>query len=583
MKSMPGGEIVARMLQKEGVKHVFGIIDGTYFGLYSTLQKYGIELISPRHEACAVHMAGAYARLTGRLGVCIASNGPGVANALSGVAVENAEANRVLLITSTRRVGIGYPDRGGTYQYFNQVGAMKALCKWSGAALFPARIPELLRRAFRKSYQGRPGVVHVDIPEDLINNKTESPPVWEPSQYRNLHPLTPPDDLVEQAADMLAASKLPMLHAGSGIVHSGGFEALREIAELLQAPVLTSWGARGALPENHPLAFPMVHIKLCHQIRNTADTVLTLGSRLGETDWWGKPPYWAPPDAQKMIQVDIDEEIVGMNKPADLIILSDIRKFLERLLEALRSRASVGDVQARKTILAKWTKAKQDERQKWLEKLEDRSTPMLPAHVPVVCRDVFDDNAICVIDGGNTAVWTHFYHEARHPNSVLQTAKFGMLGAGVPQALGAKVAAPDRQVYCIIGDGAMAFHLQEIETAVRHQLPAIYLVMCDKQWGMVKMSQQMALKPVKALVKKSLNPDEFINTDFQEIEFHRVAEAMGAHGERIGDPAELRPALERALTANRCAVIHVDVDPVKHMWAPGLMHFKEMHQEPKGR
>ena len=583
MKSMPGGEIIAQMLQKEGVKHVFGIIDGTYFGLYSSLQKYGIELISPRHEASAVHMAGAYARITGRLGVCIASNGPGVANALSGVAVENAEGNRVLLITSTRRVGIGYPDRGGTYQYFNQVGAMKALCKWSGVALYPARIPELMRRAFRKSYQGRPGVVHVDVPEDLLNNKTDPPSFWEPMQYRNVHSLAPPEELVEQAADLLTAAEMPMLHVGSGIVHSGGYDTLRAVAELLQAPVLTSWGARGALPETHELAIPMVHIKLCHQIRNTADVVLTLGSRLGETDWWGKPPYWAPPDRQKMIQVDIDEEIVGMNKPADLIILSDIRLFLERLHEALKARAGNIRPDGRRSTLARWAREKQDERKKLNEKLADTASPMLTAHVPAVCREVFDDSAICVIDGGNAAVWSHFYHEVRQPNTLLQTAKFGMLGAGVPQALGARVAAPDRQVYCIIGDGAMAFHIQEIETAVRNWLPVVYLVLCDKQWGMVKMSQQMALKPVKALVKKSLGADEFINTDFQEIEFHRVAEAMGAHGERVADPAELRSALERSLSAGTCSVIHVDVDPVKHMWAPGLMHFKEMHQEPKGK
>ncbi|MDQ7054792.1 MAG: thiamine pyrophosphate-binding protein [candidate division KSB1 bacterium] len=583
MKTMLGGEIIAHMLQKEGVQHVFGIIDGTYFGLYSTLQKYGIKLISPRHEASAVHMAGAYARLTGRLGVCIASNGPGVANALSGVAVENAEGNRVLLITSTRRVGIGYPDRGGTYQYFNQVGAMKALCKWSGVALYPARIPELMRRAFRKSYQGRPGVVHVDVPEDLLNNKTESPLFWEPAQYRHVHPMAPLEALVEQAADLLAAAEMPILHVGSGIVHSGGYDTLQAIAELLQAPVLTSWGARGALPETHELAIPMVHIKLCHQIRNTADVVLTLGSRLGETDWWGKPPYWAPRERQKMIQVDIDEEIVGMNKPADLIILSDIRLFLERLHEALKSRTGTIRADGRKNTLAKWAREKKGERKKWNEKLADTGSPMLTAHVPAICREVFDDSAICVIDGGNAAVWSHFYHEARQPNTVLQTAKFGMLGAGVPQALGASVAAPDRQVYCIIGDGAMAFHIQEIETAVRNRLPVVYLVLCDKQWGMVKMSQQMALKPVKALVKKSLGADEFINTDFQEIEFHRVAEAMGARGERVVDPAELRPALERSLAADTCTVIHVDVDPVKHMWAPGLMHFKEMHQEPKGK
>jgi acetolactate synthase-1/2/3 large subunit len=167
MANVTGGEIIVRMLRDEGVEKIFGIIDGTYFGLYSNCSRYGIQLVTPRHEATAAHMAGAYARMTGRLGVCIASSGPGVANVLAGVPVENAEGNRVLLITSGRRTGITYPDRGGAYQYFNQVGAIKPMAKWSGCAASFARIPELMRRALRLSYKGRPGVVHLDVPENI--------------------------------------------------------------------------------------------------------------------------------------------------------------------------------------------------------------------------------------------------------------------------------------------------------------------------------------------------------------------------------------------------------------------------------
>ncbi|MEE4303261.1 MAG: thiamine pyrophosphate-dependent enzyme, partial [Wenzhouxiangella sp.] len=135
---------------------------------------------------------------------------------------------------------------------------------------------------------------------------------------------------------------------------------------------------------------------------------------------------------------------------------------------------------------------------------------------------------------------------------------------------------------CIIGDGAFGFHPQEIETAVRNKLKVIYLVLCDKQWGMVKMNQQFSLRPLKTLMFKSLGPEETIKADLGEIAFDRVAEAMGAHGERVSDARDLKPALERALGHGGCSVIHVDVDPVKHMWAPGLMHFKKMHEEPKG-
>jgi acetolactate synthase-1/2/3 large subunit len=139
---------------------------------------------------------------------------------------------------------------------------------------------------------------------------------------------------------------------------------------------------------------------------------------------------------------------------------------------------------------------------------------------------------------------------------------------------------PDRQVYCILGDGAMGYHPQEIETAIRNDLPVVFLVLCDRQWGMVKFGQGMALDPTQMTEKKSLPPDQTINTDFEEIRFDLLAQSMGAHGERVCRASELRPAIERSLASGRCAVIHVDVDPVAHMWAPGLDIFKAMHLEP---
>ena len=580
MARITGGEFIAQMLQQEGVEKVFGIIDGTYFGLYANLQKYGIELISPRHESSAVHMAGAYARLTGKLGVCIASNGPGAANALPGVAVENGEGNRVLLITSTRRTGIGYPDRGGTFQYFNQVAVTRPMTKWSGHVPSFERIAEIMKRAFRKSYQGRPGVVHVDVPEDLMNGKSTFPEAPAPYSYRYVHPVAPLPELVQKAADILTNAKLPLIHAGSGVVHAGAFDELKAVAERLQAFVCTSWGARGVFPENHPLAVPMIYVQLNRLVRNDADVVLTLGSRMGETDWWGKPPYWQKPDKQKMIQVDIDPENLGLNKPAEINILGDIKLFLQALLKELESRKVVAGNDYKEKMQQKYQRERQKERQKLDKHLSEPGSPIPPAYIAKICRETLGEKAICIADGGNSVIWAQFYQEITQPNTLLMTFKFGMLGAGVSQTLAAAIARPDVPVFCIIGDGAMGFHPQEIETAVRNNLRPIYLVMCDKQWGMVKINQQFALKPVKTMLTKSLSPDETINTDFREIQFDKLAESMGAHGERVATLAELTTALERSLAAGKCAVIHVDVDPVKHMWAPNLLEFKKMHQEP---
>ena len=581
MTETSGGEFLARMLHAEGVERVFGIIDGTYFGFYSALHRLGIEIVTPRHETSAAHMAGAYARLTGRLGVCMASNGPGVANLLPGLVVEQAEGNRVLAITSARRPAIMYPDRGGAYQCFDQAGVIGRIGKWSAAVSAFERIPELARKALRACWDGRPGVVHLDVPETLMNGKFKAPAPWQPAHYRRTAPQPAPADQVELAARWLHEAEAPMIHAGSGVVHAGAFPELARVAALLHAPVTTSWAARGVLPETSPFAIPMPHVKVNHKVRNEADLALILGSRLGETDWWGKPPYWRDPASQRTVQVDIDEGNLGLNKPADLAVLADVKAFLTALagrLEALPPKP----LDARKRRLETYRKLLADERAGWDKALADMREPMNPAHIAAICGELFPEDSVLVADGGNAAVWAMFYHTARVPNRILSTFRFGMLGAGMAQAVGAAVACPDVPVCCIIGDGAFGFHPQEVETAVRNKARVIWIVLCDKQWGMVKINQHFMLRPFKTMLFKTLGEHETIKADLGEIRFDLLAQAMGAHGERVSAPGEFRAALQRALDSGGAAVIHVDVDPVKHMWAPGLIHFKKMHEEPAG-
>ena len=363
MAEISGGEVIARMLQKEGVEKVFGIIDGTYFGFYSALHRLGIEIVTPRHETCAAHMAGTYARLTGKLGVCMASNGPGVANLLPGLVVEQADGNRVLAITSARRPSIMYPDRGGAYQCFDQSGVIGKIAKWSSAVSSFDRVPELVRKALRKSYEGRPGVVHVDVPETIMNGKVKADVTfWAPHQYRHMDPVTPTAEQVARAAQLLIAAEAPMIHAGSGIIHAGAYDALRRVAELLHAPLTTSWAARGLLDETSPLAITMPHVKLNHTVRNDADVALIIGTRIGETDWWGKPPYWRHPSEQKTIQVDLDGDMLGLNKPADLAILADAKRFLELLGDELERRQGEMRLDGRRARVAGYDRTMQEER-----------------------------------------------------------------------------------------------------------------------------------------------------------------------------------------------------------------------------
>lgn len=584
MQTPTGGDLIARMLRAEGVDVVFGIIDGSYVGLNAALGQHGIQLITPRHESSAAHMAGAYARTTGKLGVCIASNGPGAANVLPGVAVENGEGNRVLVITSWRRRGIINPDRGGTFQYFNQVAAIKPMAKWSGEADQFGRIPEVMRRAFRISFEGRPGVVHVAIPEDVINSQCEErlAPLLRPEQYRLTEPRRAASAQIRQAADLLTQARLPMIQAGSGVVHAGAGRELAAVANLLQAPVTTSWGGRPSMDERLAVSVPLVHTDMVNRIRNESDVVLALGTRFGETDWWGKAPYWAKPEHQDLIQVDGDGEIIGLNKPVKLGILADVGAFLEDLKAELERRGLNRTGTPHEARVQTYHKEKTENGEAAIAIMSAIETPLHSFQVPVTCQEVFDDDAIVVIDGGNTSVWGSSFHQIRTPGAHLMTYKFGMLGAGVGQALGAQVAHPDRQVYVIIGDGAFGFHMQEIETAMRCRLPVIFLVLADRQWGMVKLSQGMALNPEGMLERRSLSSNETINTDFEEIAYDKLAQAMGAHGERVAKAGDLAPALKRAMASGICSVIHVDVDPVEHMWAPGLDVFKAMHLEPEG-
>ena len=581
MTQMVGGEALARMLAAEGVEVIFGIVDGTYMGFFASFEKHGIRLVSPRHETSAAHMAGAYARLTGKLGVCMASNGPGVANILPGVAVESGEGNRVLLITSCRRQPIAYPDRGGTYQYFNQAGVTRSMAKWSGAVPSFDRLPEFFRRAARVSWSGRPGVVHLDVPETIMNGVFEADGIdlRPPQAYRRTEPVEPSTSQIARTAELFRNAERPHIHAGSGVLHAHASAALEEVAEALGAPVTTSWAGRGAMPDNHEQLLPIWAMEPINKTRSEADLVVVIGSRLGETDWWGKPPYWGQPGEQKMVQVDIDEEILGLNKATEIAIDADAGTFLTSLATELKQNPLSDErLQANRARTAGLAEGVAKVRGQLDATLTNTGSPMHSSHIPTACRRFFGDDTVYVFDGGNATVWASFYSEINRPDTLLSTFKFGMLGAGVSQALGGQIAKPDSKVVCIIGDGAMGFHVQELETALRNELPVIYIVLCDKQWGMVKLTQTIGLQMLRPAIGSEAQGT--INADFEEIAFDKVAEAMGCHGERISDPSEIEGALQRCVDSGKPSVIHVDVDQNMHLFAPGLQEFKARHQEP---
>jgi acetolactate synthase-1/2/3 large subunit len=387
----------------------------------------------------------------------------------------------------------------------------------------------------------------------------------------------------DAAAEILTGAEAPLVHAGSGVLWARATEELAAVAELLAAPVTTSWGGRDTVDERDTWALPLWASATVDAARNDADVVLALGTRFGETDWWGKAPYWRDPAQQRLIQVDVDDASLGLNKPTDLAIAADARVFLGLLVDELKNRDLTPALARRQGRLQRYAEQKAGERAELDQALSGQDEGHIrSASVAAACGEAFPDDAVCVLDGGNAAVWGNLFHEVRVPHTLLGTYKFGMLGAGTAQALAAKLVHPDRVVYCITGDGAFGFHPQEMETAVREGLPVIVLVLVDGQWGMVKVNQEFALDADTLLTEGGLPAEQTINADFAATRFDLLAESLGAVGARARTLPELRAVLDEVVASGRPAVVQVEVDAKTHKFAPMLMRFREMHLEPQG-
>ncbi len=565
MAQMTGGELLLKCLKVEGVETLFGVLDGSYNPFLAKLKDYGMRLIAPRHEEAAANMADAYARITGKPAVVFGGIGPGASNLISGVITAYAEGIPLIVISGQRRRNIIYPDRGGSFQNVPLLDLYSPVTKWSAGVRDWRRIPELVRKAYRVATSGRPGPVYLEIPEDVLReaNDAEMADVWEPAErYHGKLGLGDPA-LIEKAADLLASAERPFLHAGTGVAWSEAWDEFRELADYLAAGVTTSLGARGVFPEDHPRFFQPLDFEALEAARGEADVVLAVGSRLGELEHWGKPPFWGDPSSQKLIQIDADPTSIGLNRPVDIGIVADAKAALAALLDAVKERTGPKQEGPEWERYRELSKAWQEQKEMALS--QEGESGVNPGKMVQVVREFFPRDAITVMDGGNTSLWTASFNPIYEPRSYLYTAKFGHLGTGLPYALGAKLAAPDRQVYLITGDGALGFNIQEMETASRHGLPVVVVVSVDRGWGMERSSQVFA--GIEGMVETELNP---------EVRYDKIAEGFGCHGEMVESLEELRPALERSVASGKPSLIQVMVDPLVNMAPPGLVEFGSM-------
>jgi len=559
MTTMNGAEALVRCLMEEGVRYIFGVpgdqCNPITDAIYRLGGESGMKFVTARHEQAAAHMADAWARVTGEPGVCLGTVGPGVTDLVPGVYTAWADSVPLIVLGAQNQTWRSYPEQG-SMQALDQISLMTPITKWRALVNEARRMPQLVQMAFRAAMSGRPAPVYLDLPSNVVCDKVDTGeyPLLRREQYRAVTAPVADRGLIEQAADMLARAELPLIHTGGGVLRGAAWAEVVELAEYLSAPVTTSLGARGAISEDHPLCLiPSAFGAL--KVQPRADVVLLVGGRMGDIDFWGRPPFWGEVGTQRFIQIDIEPQNIGLNRPVDLGLVGDAGGTLRALLEAVKARTKA---RAEHPILAE---ARQDQAlwsAGWEEGAHSDETPIHPLRLMREVREFFPREAICAQDGGTTSVWAFYQNRIYEPRTFLWAADSGHLGSGVPYAVGAKLARPDLPVYCITGDGSFGFNAMEMETARRENAPVIVIIANDCCWGMIKGGQQLVYE------------GRYCGVDFTDVRYDKLAEAMGCYGERVTEPGEVRPALQRAADSGLPAVLDVLVNVDVHVVPPDL-------------
>ena len=530
MSEISGGELLARALAAEGIEFLFGLPSPEIDPLLSQLEAHGIRLVPVRHEAAGVHMAEGLYKTTGRVAAVLGNPGPGSANLLPGVITARHEGVPVLVLTSQHRLGIVYPSPPSTFQGQDQLEVFRPAVKWGGPILEWTRIPEVLRLAFREMWNGRPGPVHVELPAPILyaTGDDQTAPVIPPAAYRGTGPHACGAQL-DEAAALLAGAQRPVVVAGSGVDRADANDALIEVVELLGCPVLTSMAGRASVPSDHP-SYIFGFGEAGDEVRREADVMLIVGSRVGNLDV-PYDQYWGDPSGQRLIQIDIDPGNLGVTRPLSLAILGDARGALEGIAERLRAidlPPRDGDDLARYRGLDAEVKVAQA-----ASIMEWQGPGIHPAHAVGTIGAVFGTDAVYTVDGGNTSLWAYSVLPPTRPRSYHSILELGMLGTGIPSAVGAKLGAPDREVVCITGDGAAGFNIMEMQSAAREKLAITTIVFAEGSWTMEEPNELELY-------------GRTFGTAQGEIRWDLVAQGLGCHSEYVDHIEDLEPALRRA-------------------------------------
>ncbi len=536
-KRLHGGNLVAKMLKKEGVELIFSLSGGHINPIFDGCLTEGIRIIDTRHEQAAVHMAEGWARFTGKPGVALITAGPGVVNAIPGIAVASQSAAPVVVIAG--RSSLARRDLG-SMQDVDQIELVRPLTKWARSAYQTHRLPEYVAAALRHAVTGRPGPTFMEIPIDTVHDTTPQTMVRFPSSYYTKARPCAEDIDIQKAADLIKEAKQPVILAGSGVYWSGAAQELIQYAELTGTPVYTRNMGRGTIPDDHPLSggfFPMGLMQ--------ADLIIVIGTRFDWTCGYGRPPLFNA--SAKLIQIEILAEDIGQNRPVDVGLVGDVKAVLQQLLANLKTQSFQVDTE--------WPAMIQNMKALGLSaSAEGMNSDAEPIHPARLCKELAEylpRNATVLPDGGDIAGFAVSIIKAMEPASFIWNGAFGQLGTGLPYALAGKLANPDRPIVVISGDGSFGFSAMEFDTAVRHNLPVVTVISNDGGWGQIRRVQ-----------RQNFGADRVIGCDLLGCQrYDLMVEALGGFGILVQKLADLRPALDAAFESGKPACVNVQTDP----------------------
>ncbi len=528
-----GAQALVAALAAEGVEVVFGLPGVHSMPIYDALYRHpGIRHIGVRHEQAAAFMADGYARSTGRVGVCLTTTGPGAANTVAALAESYSSSSPVLEITTQIASAVLDKNKGVLHDTRDQLGMFRAVTGWNKRVESFDDIPGTVHEAFSRMRSGRARPVVIEIPVDLLAEDGElaiAPPA------EGTSPEAAEAD-ISAAVEALAASQAPVIWAGGGAIAAGADGVLLELAELIGAPVMTTYKGKGAIPEDHPLSLGNWASSgegrdMLQGLLDGADLTLAVGTRFSAVstgDWSLRFP-------QPLVHVDIDAAEIGKNYHAQIGVVGDSRAVLEEILRRLRERGVVAGVSRVEEVAA------------LRDAVREIVAASQPGRLEVVeaLRSVLPRDAILVCDMTMVAYLASRHFRAYQPRGFLYPAGFGTLGYAFPAALGARVAWPERPVVAVCGDGGFVMGCQELATAVEHGICLPVLVFNDGGYGVLRLMQDFRYDGRR------------IGVDLHAPDFVALAKAFGADGLKVTTLEDLGPALERALAADGPTVIEV--------------------------